>query len=161
MPLPQESRFSGRSSGNRPYLEGPKIALCTPMKKIAARPMGRFLRANPAVAKAMIKTSNTFTETVTVRLLKWSARKPPAMENRMNGSANKAAVKVNRAFCFSAETTMLRPINVTSVWRALSLNAPSNWVTMRLQNPRMGDCAGSADSAYDFGWFIVSVKALR
>ena len=95
----------------------------------------------------MIKTSSTFTETVTVRLLKWSARKPPAIENRMNGSANKAAVKGTRASCIPAERAMLRPINVTSVLRALSLNAPSNWVTIKLQNPRKGGWPGSADSA--------------
>ena len=88
------------------------------------------------MAKTMMKTSSTFTAIVTVRLLKWSARKPPVIEKKMNGSANKAAVNVNRASCFATERTMLRPINVTSVWRALSLNAPSNWVMIRLQNPR-------------------------
>ena len=40
----------------------------------------------------MIRISSSFTPIVTVRLLKRSARKPPAMENRMNGSENKAAV---------------------------------------------------------------------
>lgn len=139
-------------------MEGPKIALCTPMRKIAARPIDRFLRARPAVATAIIKTSNTFTETVTVRLLKWSARKPPAMESRMKGSANKAVVNDIKDLCIPAERAMLRPINVTSVLRALSLNAPSNWVTIRLQNPRKCCCAGSADSAFDFGWFIVMLK---
>ena len=37
----------------------------------------------------MIRISSSFTPIVTVRLLNRSARKPPAMENRMNGSENK------------------------------------------------------------------------
>ncbi len=94
----------------------------------------------------MIKTSSTFTATVIVRLLKRSARKPPVIENRMNGSANKAPVKGTRALCIPAERAMFRPMNVTSVLRALSLNAPSNWVTIRLQNPRKPRWVGSTDS---------------
>ena len=63
-----ESR--ARAEARAHILEGLKIALCTPMRKIEARPMGRFLRAKPAVAKDMIRISRTFTETVTDRLLK-------------------------------------------------------------------------------------------
>jgi hypothetical protein len=42
---------------------------------------------------------------------------------------------------------MLMPMKVTNVFKALSLNAPPNWVTIRLQNPRMGGWPGSADTA--------------
>ena len=48
MPLPHESRRSGNSSGNSPYIDGPKIALCTPIRKIAASPIGRLRSSSPA-----------------------------------------------------------------------------------------------------------------
>ena len=49
MPLPRDRRFSGKSSGNNPYFEGPKIALCKPIRKIAAMPIGRFRSKKPVV----------------------------------------------------------------------------------------------------------------
>ena len=110
MPLPQESRRSGRSSGNNPYFDGPKIALCTPIRKIAARPMARLCRRKPSVANAMIRISSTFTPMVTVRLLKRSAKKPPAMENRMNGSENNAAVSGTSALCRLGDRARFKPM---------------------------------------------------
>jgi hypothetical protein len=48
-------------------------------------------------------------------------------------------------------------MNVTSVLRALSLNAPSNWVMIKLQNPRIIGWAGSAGSVWDSGWFMINL----
>ena len=42
MPLPHESRFSGSSSGNEPYLDGPKTALWTPMENTHPNTRTRF-----------------------------------------------------------------------------------------------------------------------
>ena len=89
-PLPHDSRFSGNNSGNKPYFDGPKNALCVPMKKTAASCIGRLLTARPTDANSITNTSKILTPMVTVRLLKRSARNPPAIENRMNGSANNA-----------------------------------------------------------------------
>src|SRR6185369_8440834 len=92
MPLPHESFLSGSSSGSEPYLDGPKIALCVPMRNTPASSRCLFQYHNPANTTDMISSSNTFTPSMTERLLQRSARKPPAMENRMNGSENTAAM---------------------------------------------------------------------
>ena len=73
-PLPQDSRFSGSNSGSRPYLDGPKNALCVPIRKTPANKIGACCHANPAVASSMMNTSSTLTPMVMVRLLKRSAR---------------------------------------------------------------------------------------
>src|SRR5215471_19215796 len=84
----------------------------------------------------MTNTSKTLTPIMTVRLLKRSARKPPAIENRMKGN-EKSAVTSSPVACFWAnETFRPRIMNTTRFFRMLSLNAPWNCVTMRLQNPR-------------------------
>ncbi len=89
MPLPHESFRSGNSSGSAPYLDGPKNALCVPMRKTPASSKFLFIVHSPVNTNAMMSSSNTFTPSITERLLKRSARKPPAMENKMNGIANK------------------------------------------------------------------------
>ena len=103
---------------------------------IAAKPIGRLFNKKPAVANSMMQNSNTLTPMVTVRLLLRSARKPPAIENKMNGSENNAVVNGKSALCQRGDRARLSPKNVTSVFSALSENAPWNCVTMRLQNPR-------------------------
>ncbi len=92
MPLPQESFFSGSNSGSEPYLDGPNIALCVPMRKTPASRRYFFHDNNPAKTSDMMNNSKIFTPSITERLLKRSARKPPVMENRMNGSANSAPI---------------------------------------------------------------------
>ena len=68
------------------------------------------------------------------------------MENSRKGSENKAAVSGTSASCIPFDNAMFRPTNVTTILRALSLNAPSNWVTIKLQNPRKRGFAAPAAS---------------
>ena len=88
MPLPQESLSCGSSSGNNPYLDGPKNAPCVQTRKMAASANFRLGPTSAAVANNMTPTSNTFVQMVTARLLNRSARYPPISEKRMKGAAN-------------------------------------------------------------------------
>ena len=88
MPLPHESRRSGSNSGSEPYFDGPKIALWVPMRKTLASSRFLFHDQSPANTTAMMHSSKIFTPSMTLRLLKRSARNPPTMENKMNGSEN-------------------------------------------------------------------------
>jgi hypothetical protein len=72
---------------------------------------------------------------VMVRLLKRSARKPPVMENRMNGSANSAPTMPTRRLLFSSGRFMPVMRKMASHFSVLSLNAPWNCVTMSAQKP--------------------------
>ena len=138
MPLPQESFRSGSNSGSRPYLDGPKNALCMPINNTHASRILMLPPSKPASTSAITATSKTFTPTVTMRLLKRSARKPPAMENRMNGSENNAPTS-SPILCFSAMDTFIpSSMKMTRFFSTLSLNAPWNCVTMRNQKPRWG-----------------------
>ena len=74
IPLPHDSRFSGSNSGKRPYFDGPKKALCTPIPQTAAIPNGTFLNHNPTSANSISNISKTFTPMVMRRLLNRSAR---------------------------------------------------------------------------------------
>ena len=89
-PLPQDNFRSGNNSGRRPYLEGPKNELWTPIKNTQPSSTGIWFHQKPASARSITPISKIFTLTLMVRLLKRSARKPPAIENRMNGSENRA-----------------------------------------------------------------------
>src|SRR5262249_53319721 len=83
---------------------------------------------------------------VTVRLLKRSARKPPVIENRMNGIENSApATKTSRSRSAFA-SPVPRMMKTTRFLYALSLNAPWNWVTTSVQNPRCHDAATTDSS---------------
>jgi hypothetical protein len=88
-PLPHESRFSGSSSGRIPYFAGPKKALCTPMRKTHPSCKGRLCRASANTASSITPISNVFTAMATCRLLCCTASWPAAIENRMNGIANR------------------------------------------------------------------------
>ena len=146
-PLPQDSRFSGSNSGSKPYFDGPKKALCVPIRKTVKINKGSCCQTKPTSTKDITPISNTFTPTVIVRLLNRSARKPPAMENRMKGRENNPVVSGTNASCSQCDSAMFSPTKVTTIFRALSLNAPSNCVRIRLQNPRKYGWPGSADSA--------------
>ncbi len=140
MPLPHESFRSGNSSGSEPYFAGPKMALCVPIRKTPASSRFLFHAHKPASTSSMMNNSKTFTPSITERLLKRSARNPPAIENKMNGSANSAAMDSPQLF-FSA-SVRFAPKSVTKTTRfftTLSLNAPWNCVTMSAQKPR-DDC---------------------
>src|SRR6185312_9709342 len=89
-PLPHESFRSGSSSGNEPYLDGPKKALCVPMRNTQASSRYRFDVHKPAITSVIIASSKTFTPSITDLLLNRSARNPPVMEKRMKGSENRA-----------------------------------------------------------------------
>ena len=73
----------------------------------------------------MMSNSNPFTPSITERLLKRSARKPPAMENRMNGSANRAPMDSPKWFYSTAvKEVPNRAMKITRFLTTLSLNAP-------------------------------------
>ena len=135
-PLPHESFFSGSNSGSRPYFDGPKIALCTPIRKTPASFSDSWSEISATRANDITAISNTFTPMVTERLLKRSARKPPAMEKRMNGRANSAPTTGINASRFSGGIFMPMIRKMTRFFSALSLNAPWNCVTNKLQKPR-------------------------
>src|SRR3954470_20068725 len=73
---------------------------------------------------------------VTERLLKRSARYPPTMEKRMKGSEKRSPTCALMFSCCSVEMPAPMTRKRMKYFRALSLNAPWNWVRMRLQNPR-------------------------
>ena len=135
-PLPQESFFSGNSSGSRPYLDGPKNELWTPIKNTQPSSNGIWFHQKPASARSITPISKIFTLTLIVRLLKRSAKKPPAMENRMNGSENRAVTSSPTRCNSAVDTFMPRIMNTTSHLRTLSLKAPWNCVTKSAQKPR-------------------------
>ena len=107
-----------------PYFEGPNTALCTPIKKMLPNSIGRFLSVNAASANIITKISNTFTPMVMVRLLKRSARKPPAIENNINGRAKSAPTTGTNWSRFSGGNPMPMMMKITRLLSALSLNAP-------------------------------------
>ena len=74
MPLPHDSFRSGSSSGSEPYLDGPKMALCVPIRNTLASSRFLFQVHSPANTSAMMKSSKIFTPSITARLLKRSAR---------------------------------------------------------------------------------------
>ena len=135
-PLPHDNFRSGSNSGRRPYLEGPKNELWTPIKNTQPNSIGIWFHQKPASARSITPISKIFTLTLIVRLLKRSAKNPPAIENKMNGRENRA-VTSSPTRCSSAEDTFIpRIMNTTSHLRTLSLNAPWNCVTMSAQNPQ-------------------------
>ena len=142
-PLPQESWRSGISSVSRPYLDGPKMALCTPIRNTHPSVSQRLAAANPASAPAMTRISKHFTPRTTVRLLNRSARYPPVMENRMNGTANSPPMTATSRSRRSLGRLMEVTMEMASHLSVLSLNAPWNCVTMSAQKPRV-DSAGLA-----------------
>ena len=94
-----------------------------------------WLAASPASASSITAISNTLMPIVTERLLNRSAKYPPVMENRMNGSANKAPTMPTSWSRFSFEKPITVISEITSHFRTLSLKAPWNWVMNRLQKP--------------------------
>ena len=86
--------------------------------------MYRRFQCKAASAKSMTPISNTLTPMVMVRLLKRSARYPPAIENRIKGVEKRRPSNGTMASRCWAELAAFKPINMTSVLRALSLNAP-------------------------------------
>lgn len=93
--------MAGRSSGSRPYFEGPKSAACEATRVSATSDNVRECVANPAVATTIDPSSITLVQMVIWRLLKWSASQPPGMLNRMKGTEKRnvtAETKVSRSF---------------------------------------------------------------
>src|SRR5579859_7782429 len=68
------------------------------------------------------------------------------MENKMNGKDSNALASGTSASFSAEEVATLRPMKITNPWRALSLKAPSNCVTIKLQKPRKRGSIGSSDS---------------
>ena len=72
----------------------------------------------------MTRISKSFTPMTTLRLLKRSARKPPAIENKMNGSANSAPMRLTSRSLSSLDKPMPVMSEMASHLRVLSLKAP-------------------------------------
>ena len=71
----------------------------------------------------MMPNSAHFTAMATLRLLNRSAKKPPAMENKTNGTAKMVPTNPTRAWRFSCDKPRPRMKNVTRSFRVLSLKA--------------------------------------
>src|SRR5258708_2224298 len=135
MPLPQESNLAGRSSGSKPYFEGPKKAACVLARKITRYAIRELPRVKAYIAKSIAQTSKIFVAIVTLCLLKRSARNPPAIENKRNGRAKRFPMtKTRKSFCDSVGLVP-RIRKMTKNFRPLSLKAPWNCVAIRLQKP--------------------------
>src|SRR5258708_9117846 len=148
IPLPQDSNLSGRSSGSKPYFEGPKKAACVLARKITAYAIRVLPRANAYMAKSIAQTSKIFVAMVTFRLLKRSARKPPAIENKRNGRSKRFPMtKTSQSFS-EAVGLVPRIVKMTKNFRPLSLKAPWNWVAIRLQNPKRHLFSGSGTNRF-------------
>src|SRR6266566_5852963 len=92
-------------------------------------------RVKAYMAKSIAQTSKIFVAIVTLRLLKRSARNPPAIENKRNGRANKFPMtKTSQSFS-EAVGFVPRIRKMTKNFRPLSLKAPWNCVAIRLQKP--------------------------
>ncbi len=137
MPLPQDSFFSGNNSGNMPYFVGPKKALCVLIKKTATSITGRLSSKKPREATDMIPSSTHLMVMATRRLLKRSAKKPPAMENKTNGSANTMLTRGTNESRFSMDNPIPTIKKMTRNLRVLSLNAFWNSTTNMSQKLRM------------------------
>ncbi len=135
-PLPHESSFSGSSSGSSPYFDGPNSAACVLARNTAAASSQMFCSERPAVANTITPISIHFVPIVTDRLLYRSARYPPAIEKKMNGTANRPPITRMRKSCVSLLYTRFKMRLMTRNFRRLSLKAPWNWTTIKLQNPR-------------------------
>ena len=146
IPLPQDNFFSGSSSGSRPYLDGPKNALCVLIKKTLASISGMAFSHRPSSATDMMPISAHLMVTVTSRLLKRSAKNPPAMENRMNGSAKSAPTSGTSSLRRASDDTTPTMRKVTSQRSRLSLKAFWNSMTnisqkLRSRDPEMDSFA--------------------
>ena len=131
------------------------MALCTPIRNTAASSSSLMEKNNPPLAASMMAISKTLTPMVMVRLLKRSAKKPPYIENRMKGREKIAATAGTNLSRSAGGSPMPSTSTVTSFCRALSLKAPWNCVTIRLQKPRfqfsgatgkVAECVCSIDS---------------
>ncbi len=136
MPLPHESFFSGNSSGSSPYLDGPKIALCVLIRKIQQSSTGMLPRHRPNIASDMMPNSAHLTPTATLRLLKRSARKPPVIENRMNGNANSAPMMLTKRLRSPSGSPIAAIKKMASHLSRLSLKAFWNSTTNMSQKLR-------------------------
>src|SRR6266849_10252610 len=93
-------------------------------------------RVNAYMAKSIAQTSKIFVAIATLRLLKRSARNPPAIENKRKGSAKRfPTTKTRKSFC-EAVGLVPKIRKITKNFSPLSLKAPWNCVAIRLQKPR-------------------------
>ena len=124
IPLPQLSLASESSSGSKPYFVGPKIAPWVHARNSAKFARSRRSRAKANVARPMTPSSMAFVPSVTVRLLYLSAKYPPGMEKRRNGTAKTSGTtRTNHKSRCSLENADSRTRKLTSHFRALSLKA--------------------------------------
>src|SRR6266849_6749939 len=105
-------------------------------------------RVKAYMAKSIAQTSKIFVAIDTLRLLKRSARNPPAIENKRNGRAKRFPMtKTRKSFCESGGLVP-RIRKMTKNFRPLSLKAPWNCVAIRLQKPSRHFFSGSGMERY-------------
>ena len=152
-PLPHDNFCSGSSSGSSPYLDGPKNALCTPIRKTqpsngqhvsqdAAMPgcNCHCLHTKPASASSITHISKIFhadghrpfAATVGEKSARHGKQNERQRKQRHDQFAKLDASRRGTCPCPTSR-------NTTRFFRTLSLNAPWNCVTMRLQKPRRLD----------------------
>src|SRR4051812_48041984 len=149
-PFPQDSRDSLSNSGNSPNFDGLKTADCERNSKAANTARGRLCKMIASATTNVIPSSADLVTIVTERLLKRSAKYPPGVEKRMNGTANMALIRM-ADWCRS-RYRMLAPTNKTntSVLRAYSLNALWKTVTPRA-NTRRHERGRTAPELFSLG----------
>src|SRR5260370_18948562 len=95
------------------------------------------------MAKGIDQPSKIFVAIATLRLLKRSARKPPAIENKRKGRAKRLPItKTSQSFS-EAVGFVPRIRKMTKNFSPLSLNAPWNCVAIKLQKPTRHFFSGS------------------
>src|SRR5258705_8716397 len=72
-PFPQLNRLVGSNSGINPYFDGPNIAPCVHKKNSATAARSSRFCHSADVTNPIVKTSSTFVQIVTLRLLNRSA----------------------------------------------------------------------------------------
>ena len=82
------------------------MAACELSRNTPAASIARFPRASAPSAKSITPSSIHFVPMVTERLLKRSARNPPVIESKINGSAKSAPTTSTSQFCFGPGTVM-------------------------------------------------------
>ncbi len=148
MPLPQESHFSGRISGNKPYFEGPNNAACVATTNRMASCKGKYPVRSATIPPAMAAISISLVPMITCRLLKRSARNPPVILNSTRGTEkNNKMIGTILSAC-ARVSAMLSAMYDKRFWNALVLNAPWNCVTFSAQKLRrqvfsIGCCGGN------------------
>ena len=133
--LARDRSLSGSISGTMPYFAGLNIVECSAIRNSTTSISSMRVEKKAASPSVITPISNTFTETITDRLLNRSAKWPEYPENKKNGMTNTAP---------ASDRYMLPDPVFAATWTArietiilyrLSFSAPRNWVQRKHWNP--------------------------